>query len=178
MISARPFVVGIGGTIRPNSSSECALKTSLRAAEYHKLSLPMYEPGAGHTVGVERIVDAFRRCDGVIVSSPAYHGSVSGLLKNALDYAEELPSDARAYFDGVAVGCISCASGRQAGGKTSAALRAIVHALRGWPTPLGVALKTSTKLFDENGNCVNSTVMSQLETVGQQVVEFAWRRLV
>ena len=98
MISARPFVVGIGGTIRPNSSSECALKVSLSAAEYHgaetllisgrELLLPMYEPGADHTVGAQPIVDAFRRCDGVIVSSPAYHGSVSGLLKNALDYAE------------------------------------------------------------------------------------------
>jgi hypothetical protein len=35
MISARPFIVGIGGTLRLNSSSECALKISLRAAEYH-----------------------------------------------------------------------------------------------------------------------------------------------
>jgi FMN reductase len=71
-------------------------------------------------------------------------------------------SDARAYFDGVAVGCISCASGWQAGGQTLAALRAIVHALRRWRTPLGVALNTSTKLFDEDENCVDSAVMSQL----------------
>jgi FMN reductase len=33
MSSARPLIVGIGGAARPNSSSECPLKTSLRAAE-------------------------------------------------------------------------------------------------------------------------------------------------
>jgi hypothetical protein len=104
------------------------------------------------------------------------YGSVSGLLKNALDYAEELRSNARTYLDGVAVGCISCASGWQAGGHIGCPARNRPRASR-WPTPLGVALNTSTKLFDENGNCVDSTMMSQLETVGQQVVEFAnWRR--
>jgi len=46
-------------------------------------------------------------------------------------------------------------------------------ALRGWPTPLGVTLNTSIRLFDEEGDCIDSAAKSQLYTVGRQVVEFA-----
>ena len=185
MLGARPLIVGIGGAARPNFSSEHALKTSLRAPEKcrrrktvlisgRELLLPMYEPDGDRTTEVLRLVEAFRSsCDGLIVSSPAYHGSISGPIKNALDYTEDLHSDERVYFDGGAVGCIACAGGWQAAGRTLAALRAIAHALRGWPTPLGVMLNTSIRLFDEEGDFIESAAKSKLDTVGHQVVEFA-----
>ncbi len=55
------------------------------------------------------MVDSIRQCDGLIVATPAYHGTLSGLVKNALDYLEELRDDERPYLDGRAVGCIVCA---------------------------------------------------------------------
>ena len=72
----------------------------------------------------------------IIVASPAYHGGVSGLVKNALDYVEDLRDAKRPYLDGRAVGCIACAGGWQAAVATLTGLRSISHALRGWPTPL------------------------------------------
>jgi FMN reductase len=75
------------------------------------------------------------------------------------------------------VGCIAVAGGWQAAGQTLAALRAIAHALRGWPTPLGGMLNSSIQLFDESGSCLNLSDKFQLETVGQQVVEFARMQL-
>jgi pimeloyl-ACP methyl ester carboxylesterase len=87
-----------------------------------------------------------------------------------------LRSDPRVYFDGVAVGCIACAAGWQAAGHTLATLRSIAHALRGWPTPLGVALNTSINLFDETGACIDASAKAQLDAVGRQVVEFALQR--
>ena len=56
---------------------------------------------------------------------------------------------------------------------TLAALRSIVHALRGWPTPFGATLNTSEKLFDANGGCTDERIAAQLALVGKQVVEFA-----
>lgn len=186
--SERPFILGIGGTPRAGSSSERALAVSLKAAAERgaetrlisgpELDLPMYNPGnSTRTETAERLLEMFRRCDGIIIASPAYHGSISGLVKNALDYTEDLRTDARVYFDGLAVGCIACAGGWQAAGQTLAALRAIAHALRGWPTPLGAMLNTSGKLFDEQGNCLDLSAKMQLETVGRQVVDFAAARL-
>lgn len=179
-----PYIVGIGGTMREGSSSERALVISMKAARAAgaeikvfagpDLLLPMYAPDdASRTPATGRLVEAFRRCDGVVISAPAYHGSVSGMVKNALDYIEDLRTDPRSYLDGLGVGCIACAAGWQAAGQTLAALRAIAHALRGWPTPLGAMLNTSTPLFDAEGGCTDLSSRFQLETIGKQVVEFA-----
>jgi FMN reductase len=48
-----------------------------------------------------------------------------------------------------------------------------VHALRGWPTPLGAAIVTSDRLFDEDGSCLSSRVEMQLKIISQQVFDFA-----
>jgi FMN reductase len=119
-----------------------------------------------------RLVDELRAADGIIISSPGYHGGVSGLLKNALDYAEDLREDERPYLDGRAVGCLACASGWQAAVGTLAALRSIVHALRGWPTPLGVAINSIDPVFDQEGMVRDPSAATQLEIVAAQVIEF------
>jgi FMN reductase len=97
-------------------------------------------------------------------------------VKNALDYTEELRMDARPYLDGRAVACIACASGWQATTTTLISLRSIVHALRGWPTPLGVAINSTVTRFDADGG-VDESVGRQLETAGREVVAFALQRL-
>ena len=179
----KPFILGIGGTTRADSSSERALATTMRAAEAAgahvetiigpDLVLPMYTPGGSdRTPAARRLIEAFRACNGLVIASPAYHGSISGLVKNALDYSEDLRTDQRVYFDGVPIGLIACAGGWQAAGQTLTALRSIAHALRGWPTPLGAMLNTSGKMFDEQGNCLDLSAKFQLEAVGQQVMDF------
>jgi FMN reductase len=182
---AKPLVVGIGGTTRPGSSTDRALRLSLHAAEQAGAQtilfdgpflsrLPHYVPENPERNEEQRqLIDAARRADGVIVASPGYHGGVSGLVKNALDLLEDLRDDERCYLDGRAVGCVVNAAGWQAAISTLAALRSIVHALRGWPTPFGATLNTSEKIFDASGACVDEKVATQLAVVGQQVVEFA-----
>ena len=178
-----PLIVGIGGTVRPESSSERALMISLRAAEAagartvtiggRGLDLPLYDPTAvERSAEAKTLIAAFRSCDGLIISSPAYHGILSGLIKNALDYAEDLRTDSRSYFDGLPVGCIACGAGWQAAVQTLASLRTVVHCLRGWPTPYGAALNTTQKLFDSDGQCIDAATKSQLETVATQVCAF------
>jgi len=181
----RPFIVGLGGTARPGSTSETALARALAWAEgagattqiyggAFMTTLPVYNPDeAGPHAERDRLLDAVRRADGLIIATPGYHGSVSGLVKNALDSLEGLSGEGRPYFDGRAVGCIVAASGAQAAGSTLAALRAIVHALRGWPTPLGATLNTGPGLFDGGGGFLDAKDAWQVETVAAQVVAFA-----
>jgi len=109
----------------------------------------------------------------VIVASPGYHGSISGVIKNALDTLELTRSDEHPYLSHKVVGTIITADGWQAAGTTLMALRAIIHALRGWPTPFGAALNAGTSLFDEAGDCKDQKDAWQLHTVADQVVEFA-----
>jgi FMN reductase len=181
----KPLVVGIGGTTRAASSTDRALRIALYAAEQagaqtfvfdgpFLFRLPHYAPENPERNEEQRqLVELVRKADGLIVASPGYHGGVSGLVKNALDLLEDLRDDERCYLDGRAVGCIVNASGWQACVSTLAALRSIVHALRGWPTPLGATLNTSEKLFDATGACRDEKAGLQLATVGRHVVEFA-----
>src|SRR5262245_19918429 len=136
-----PLIVGIGGTARAGSTTETALRFALNAAARAgartaiaagpALEFPMYsQDRPERPSSASRMISLLRQCHGIIVASPGYHGSVSGLVKNALDYVEDMRDCEAAYFDGRAVGCIACASGWQATGSTLAALRAIVHALR------------------------------------------------
>src|SRR5580698_10350202 len=159
----RPLIVGIGGTVRSPSSSERVLTAALAAAEAAGARtqlfggeilarLPIFNPtDADHPPERSALVEAVRKADGVIVATPGYHGSLSGLIKNALDSLEPLRDDARPYLDGRSVGCIVVADGWQACGSALAHLRSIVHALRGWPTPLGATINSALKPFSEDG---------------------------
>lgn len=185
----RPFVVAIGGTIKAGSSTEQALQIAIDAARDHGadvelfggaalVELPHYGlPEARENEAVRRLVAAMRRADGVIVASPGYHGGISGLVKNAIDYTEDMASDERVYFDGLPVGLIATAYGWQATGSTLAALRAVVHALRGWPTPLGAGINCAGGVF-KDGACTVDAFTQQLREVGRQVAEAAGRNLV
>jgi FMN reductase len=141
------------------------------------LSFPMYSPEDTERVdGATRLVSALRQANGIILASPGYHGSISGLLKNALDYVEDMKADALPYFEGRAVGLIACANGWQATGTTLVAMRSVVHALRGWPTPIAVAINSVTNVFDIDGSLLDSSLGNQVKLLTQQVLEFAAMR--
>jgi FMN reductase len=184
---SRPLVVGLGGTLSDSSSSERALRYALGAAAgqgartqlftAHALDLPMYTVDRSQrSSAAKALVDALAQADGVIIATPGYHGGISGLVKNALDYIEDLRDDARPYLDGRAVGCIVCAYGWQATTTTLVSLRSTVHALRGWPTPLGVAINSAQTVFDDYGRVLDDHCAQQLSALSGQVLDFVGAR--
>lgn len=183
----RPHVVLMGGTTRPGSVTERVVRHTASIVERlgascevfggKDLDLPMYAPeNPQRSEGAVRLIEALRRCDGIVIGGSGYHGAVSGLLKNALDYTEDMAKDEAPYFHGRVVGIIGTAMSWQAVGTVLISLRSIVHALRGWPTPLGVAINTSQNPVDEHGECRVPEVANNLTLLAKQVVEFAERR--
>jgi len=174
-------IVGIGGTVNPTSSTQQALELATASAAANGAqvrlfgsaylgALPHYR-GAGYAAdsGAE-LVEAVRSAHGLIIAAPGYHGTISGVVKNALDYLEDLARDQRPYLDGRAVGLIATAFGDQASMSTLLTMRAITHALRGWPTPMGATIRTYRGLFSPDGECLDERARGQLELVGRQVV--------
>lgn len=183
MLKTEPHIVGLGGSGNPTGSTERILRTALNAAEAmgaktsyfdgKALDMPMYSYGGKRTSQATALIDALRQADGIIIASPGYHGTVSGLIKNALDYVEDMSKDDRVYFEGRSVGLIAVAAGWQATGSTLATLRSITHALRGWPTPMAVAVNSAGPVFDSAGTIIDGTIAAQLDILAGQVVEFA-----
>lgn len=179
-----PTILALGGSTTPYAASERALRIAASACieagakvEFlagRDLIIPLYDTEAPDAEPAARpLVEALRRADGLLLASPGYHGAVSGMVKNALDYAEELRHDPRPYLEGRAVGLISVAHGWQTAVSTLGQLRTIVHALRGWPTPLGVAVNDARGLIGADEASTDPTLVQQLRTMAGQVVEFA-----
>jgi FMN reductase len=183
----QPHIVLLGGTTAPVSSTQRLLDAI--SVELHALGattelfcgpdlarLPLYTPEQPQrTAEQQALVASVRRADGLILATPAYHAGISGLVKNAVDLLEDLRSDTRPYLDGRAVGCIVTGFGWQGCGTTLTSVRTIVHALRGWPTPLGVIVNTADKIFDADGKLIDEKVRSQLQVLARQVTDFARR---
>ena len=182
-MSGAPLIVGLGGTGSAGGYTDRVLRRALDAVEEAgantaffdgaALDMPMYSYDGARTDKAAALIDALRKADGVVIASPGYHGTISGLIKNALDYVEDMAGDKRAYFEGRAVGLIAVAAGWQATGSTLATLRSITHALRGWPTPMAVAINSAQPVFDQNGEIADASIANQLSVLAGQIVAFA-----
>ncbi|UZK68870.1 NAD(P)H-dependent oxidoreductase [Sphingomonas sp. S1-29] len=151
----QPFhIVAIGGTLRAESGTSRALSAALAHAERGgarttlltgaAIDFPNFDPDqALANDAIVRFLEVVRTADALVIGSPGYHGSLSGLVKNALDHIELLRGDSRVYLDSMPVGIVAVAAGWQAAVSTLQTLRTIIHALRGWPTPMGVAINSS-----------------------------------
>lgn len=174
-------IVAIGGTVSPISGTEQALGVAAARAMAQGAhvdlfggsylgALPHYRGPLHRPDDGAKLVEAVRKADGILIAAPGYHGTISGLVKNALDYLEDLAGDVRPYLDGRAVGLIATAYGDQATMSTMQTLRSIVHALRGWPTPMGATIRTYRGLFSPDGECLEDRARLQLELVADQLV--------
>jgi FMN reductase len=179
-------VVGIGGTLRENSTSLGALRRALASAEdaggevelldLNELRLPMYEPGKPldeYGEDTRRLIGAIREADALFVSTAAYHGTLAGVTKNALDFVQFLGRDEPAYLEGKVVGLISTAGGEQAAANANAAMVHAVHALRGIVAPLMVGVSRAWQRTDDEGDITDDNYGQRLDNLGGLVVELA-----
>lgn len=183
-----PMIVGIGGTTRAGSSTERALRCALGIAESRGArtqlfdgpflaSLPIYNPEATERTEQEAmLVETVRHADAIVIATPGYHGGIAGFVKNAIDLLEDTAKDDRVYFDRLPVGMIVAAYGWQATGSTLGSLRSIIHAMRGWPTPLGVTINSRETRFDDCGACSDPRVPAQLAAMVDQILWFTTGR--
>src|ERR687890_754284 len=183
-IDRKLHVVGIGGTLREGSTSLLALKEALRAAEeagattellgLRGLDLPLYEPGKpleGCGEKVKEVVEAMRGADAMLWSTAAYHGTLAGVTKNALDFAQFMGRDEKPYLQDKVVGLVATSGGGMAAVNTINAMVNVVHALRGVAAPLSVPVTHPWKAFDDEGNVNDEGVARRLESLGKLVVE-------
>lgn len=184
-MSKTPFIVGIGGTLRERSLSRAALREALRIAneqdtetdllDLRELDLPMYHPDLSiddfpesHRANLKRYIEKCRTADAMIWSSPTYHGTVSGIFKNAIDFIELLGEDDPAYLNGKAIGLISINDS-----KTFSAMSNSVHELQAWLAPTHVQLSKAD--FDGNLKLTNERAIRRITRLVGELMSFVKR---
>ena len=139
-------ILGIGGSTRAGSITERVLKAVLglaaeagartTLASIRELDLPMYNddvPSLEQPDVVHTLLANVRAADGFILASPTYHGTISGALKNALDFLNVDNRVPRTYFDGRPVALV--AFGGPSALNVVNALGHSVRGLRGMQVP-------------------------------------------
>ncbi len=177
-------VVGLGGSLKPGSASLLTLRLALDGAvaagataellDIRLLDLPMYIPETPPTPAVQQFVETVAAAQGLIFSSPVYHGSISGAFKNALDWLELLNQHTPAYLTNKVVGLISTAGGLQ-GLQAINTMDFVVRALRGWTLPLSVPLDRAWQAFDKDGQISDQALAQRLHQLGSEVAQSAAR---
>ncbi|MGI8656822.1 MAG: NADPH-dependent FMN reductase [Pyrinomonadaceae bacterium] len=165
-------VLGVSGSMREGSTSRRALSIVLEAAraadgeaetrllDLRELDLPMYRPQS--TMQNESVAEAGKAvewADVFVFATPDYHGSMSGAMKNFLDYHWT-------EFAGKVFGYL-CAS-HEKGLTAMDQMRTVVRQCYGWSLPYGVAVHGDED-FDANANLKNEAAGRHLRMLGRDI---------
>jgi FMN reductase len=180
-----PMIVGIGGSLARASNSRAALQQALEGAtaagaetrllDLRELDLPMFDPDHDEpTEAAAELIESCYAADGLLWSSPLHQGTISGALKNALDWLHRLGQRDPPYFHDKVIGLISAAAGTQ-GLQAINTMEFAVRALRGWAVPYVVPVAAAGRVFDSAGRIQDESIQLQLMTRGGEVVRVAQR---
>jgi FMN reductase len=184
-LAKRLTIVGLGGSLASASTSRAALQTALGGAEaagadtrlldIRRLDLPMYNPENDEpTEAAGSLIESCYAADGLLWSSPMYQGTISGALKNALDWLHLLGDRDPPFLHDKVIGLISAAGGTQ-GLQAINTMEFAVRALRGWAVPYVVPVAAAARVFNSAGEIQDQAVELQLKTLGEEVVRVAER---
>jgi FMN reductase len=174
------LVAGLCGSLRAGSYTAAALRIALKGAEQSGaetrfLSLHDYELGlhrgnaeaCRESADVRRFRADVKAADGLIIGTPEYHSSFSGVLKNALDF---LTFD---EMEGKMIGLVGVSGGAMGAFDAMNGLRSVGRALHAWVVPHQAAIPEAWKVFDAKGEIRNESLQQRILEVGQEVARFA-----
>ena len=174
------LVVGISGSLREGSYTHLSIKLALQGAKEsgantrmldlneYQLPFTMEEwSSPEHSPGVLRLREDVQAAQGIILGTPEYHGSFSGVLKYALDL---MGFD---QFEGKMIGLIGVAGGKVGAANSLTSLRSVGRSLHAWVVPEQVSISEAWSKFDSNGQLKDTELENSLKEVGRQVARFA-----
>lgn len=174
-------IVGIGGSLRPGSYTYQALNQAVQRVaalgaevevlDLRTMNLPFSNGDDNYPdyPDVEQLQNAVKQADGLILATPEYHGSISGVLKNTLDLLSF------EHLDGKVIGAISVLGG-QSNSNALNHLRLIIRWVHGWVIPEQIAVGQAWKAFSSDGKIQDQKLAQRFDEFAQSLVE-STRRL-
>ena len=180
-------VLAFSGSMRTDSLNKKLVRAAAAAVEraggevthleLRDLALPLYdgdlEAHSGLPEGAQRLKQLMISHDAFLISSPEYNSSISGVLKNAIDWASRpVPGEPPlVWFSGKIVGLMAASPGGFGGIRALATLRAILENLGSIVIPKQVALPRAHEAFNEAGVLKDPKLQASIDALAQQLVE-------
>ena len=165
-------VLGVGSSLRERSYSTSGLKLLLdkarskmaetRLIDLRQTNLPMLYSTKEDTEEIVQTTELVKWADAFVLATPDYHGSMSGSLKNFLDYFWS-------EFAGKTFGYI--VASHEKGLTVMDQMRTAVRQCYGWSLPYGISIN-SEEDFDDKMELTNKKLMSRLDMMATDLVVY------
>jgi len=167
-------ILGLSGEYRSTSKSGMLVNAALEVArakgaevvfwDLAEKPLPLVgEDGCWAHPNVKEFQDLLVDCDAFLLASPEYHGTMSGVMKNTMDWMYDK------HVGGKVFGLMSTLGG-VTNSNTLNHMRITLRWLHGWPVPEQLAIGHVKEAFDENGNLVDGSLQGRLEALVESVL--------
>ena len=172
-------MAGLCGSVTENSATRRVLEVALlgateAGAQVSLIDLRDYTlPFAGFRHAPEEFPDVARlsaqlsAAQAILWATPEYHGSYSGVLKNALDL---MGFD---EFEGKMIGLIGIAGGSTGAINALTHLRSVGRQLHAWVLPQQVSVARVGNAFTSDGKIQDPEIEKRLKEMGREVAHFA-----
>jgi FMN reductase len=172
-------ITGICGSLSANGATKRALKIALDGAaelgaevsllELRDLDLVTFGSVAAseYPADVVSLREQIRESQGIILATPEYHGSISGVLKNMLDLMNI--DD----FETKIVGLVGVAGGHTGAINSLNTMKTICRNLHCWVLPQDVSIANSAAAFGDDSSATDPALQERLLNVGRQAMKFA-----
>jgi len=169
-------VLGVSSSMREGSFGTMTVKIVLdtaqkyeakaRLLELRKIGMPLFNPDSDSSIQsdmkLQKVTNDVNWADAYILVSPDYHGSISGAMKNFLDYYWE-------EFAGKTFGYI-CTS-HEKGLTVMDQMRTAVRQCYGWSLPYGISVNGQED-FNKVGEVTNSLLDKRLRMLARDLVVY------
>ncbi len=179
MKSGSAKVLGIVGSLRGSSLNRSLLNAAaslfpnwVKFEVFDIENIPHYNQDVEDSE-IPEIVKEFKRkvrdADAILIAAPEYNGSVSGVLKDALDWASRPHGDSS--FEGKPVAVVIAVSGRRGGFSVLNHLTLIIDYLDAKMVGEPVLVQLAPQKFDKQGKLSDQETLVKIKKLITDVVE-------
>ncbi len=184
-------ILAFAGSTRTKSFNKMLIRIAAEGAkqagaevevlDFRDMPMPLYDGDLEERDGIpthaKRFKEKMKACDGFLISAPEYNSSISGVLKNAIDWASrpEPGEPSLAAFTGKVAGLMSASTGALGGLRGLVHVRAILGNINTLVIPQQLAVGRATDAFDDSGRLRDEKQRETVLGIGRRVVEVAAR---
>ncbi|OAB56015.1 NADPH-dependent FMN reductase [Leptolyngbya valderiana BDU 20041] len=191
MADAQPRILVFAGSLRTESFNHKLVVAASKGAEQagaivtiirlREFQLPLYDQEIEDHQGLPenclKLKELFKAHHGFLIGCPEYNSSISGVLKNTIDWVSR-PHEGDApleCFDRKVIGLTAASPGGLGGIRGLPIERMLFGHIKAIVLPDQYALAGADKAFDDDGNLKDDKQRSMAEGVGKAVAEVAAR---
>jgi len=186
-MAVKPKILAFAGSTRTDSFNKKLVKIAAAGAkdagsdvtviDLRDFAMPLYdgdlEQGEGLPQNARKLKDLMMTHHGFLISSPEYNSSISGVLKNTIDWTsrQSQGEESLACFKGKVAGIMSASPGGLGGLRGLVHVRAILENIGALVIPDQIAINKAHEAFAIEGNLKDKKQEDRVKTIGSSVAK-------